>query len=328
MSETVVVTGATSGMGRAIARRFADEGAKIGLIARGRDGLEAVKREVEERGGEALILPGDVSDHAFVEASASAVEEAFGPIDIWVNNAMTTIFSFFTDIEPEEFQRATDVTYHGFVWGTQAALKRMSERDRGTIVLVGSAMAYRGIPLQSPYCGAKHATKGFFESIRTELRHKGSNVHMTMVQLPGHNTPQFDHCRSKMPKYPMPVPPIFEPEVAADAVHWAAHNKRREVYVGVSSVYTILGNKIAPWLAERYLARTAVSGQQTDPEVDGVREGNLFESTDLDPGARGRYSDQAHSHSIQLWATKHRRALLGGLVAVVAAAGAGGALRD
>jgi NAD(P)-dependent dehydrogenase (short-subunit alcohol dehydrogenase family) len=318
--EVVVVTGATSGVGRAIAERFARDGAKIALVARGRDGLEAAAEEVRRLGGEPLLLPMDVADPDAVEAAAAATEEALGEIDIWINNAMTTVFAFFEDVEPEEFRRATEVTYLGAVWGTRAALKRMVPRDRGTIVQIGSALAYRGIPLQSAYCGSKHAMKGLFESVRTELMHKGSNVHTTMVQLPGLNTPQFAHCRAKMPDKPMPVPPIYQPEVAADAVHWAAHNRRRQVYVGGSTVYTILGNKVAPWFADRYLARTGVKGQQTGEPLHGPRTGNLFEPVPGDPGAHGDFDDQAHPRSVQLWLTKHREAVGTGLA--VAAAGA------
>ena len=325
--EVVAITGATSGVGRAVAERFAREGAKIALLARGREGLDATAKEVERLGGEALPLSTDVADADAVEAAAAATEEALGPIDVWINDAMTTVFAFFEDIEPDEFRRATEVTYLGAVWGTKAALKRMLERDRGMIVLVGSALAYRGIPLQSAYCGSKHATKGFFESVRTELMHKGSNVRITMVQLPGLNTPQFDHCRSKMPRKPMPVPPIYQPEVAADGVHWAAHQHRRQVYVGASTVYTILGNKFAPWLADRYLARTGVSGQQTEEPVDGPRPGNLFEADTGDPGAHGDFDDKAHPRSVQLWLTKHRRALGLGLGLVAAAGQAFGTRR-
>src|SRR4051794_269902 len=315
--EVVVVTGATSGVGRAVARRFAQDGASIGLIARSRDGLDGVRKDVEAAGGRAVVLPLDVSDSDAVESAATAVEEAFGAIDIWVNNAMTTVFAPLKDIEPDEFRRATEVTYLGAVWGTMSALKRMRERDHGTIVLVGSALAYRGIPLQAPYCGAKHAEKGFFESVRTELRHDGSKVHLTMVQLPGLNTPQFEHCRSKMPNEPQPMPPYYEPEVAADAVHWAAHNKRRELYVGFPTVKTILGNKVAPWLVERVLAKQGYAGQQSDKPADPNRPDNLFSSPPGDPGAHGPYDQEARSSSIQTQLAKNRRVLAAAAVFVL-----------
>jgi len=323
--QVVVVTGAAAGIGRAIARRFGEDGARVALISRNRAGLEGAARDVESAGGESLVLPADVADHAAMEAAADAVEESFGAIDVWVNNAMATIFAFFDDIEPDEFVRSTQVTYLGTVWGTRSALKRMVPRDRGSVVQVGSAMAYRGIPLQAPYCGAKHATKGFVESVRTELRHKGSNVHVGMVQLPGLNTPQFDHGRSKMPKKPMPVPPIYQPEVAAEAVHHCAKARRREIYVGGPAVYTIWGNKLSPLAAEIYLAKTGVSGQLTDQPIDVPRTGNLFEPPAHDEGAHGDYDDRAHPRSLQLWLTKHRRAL-GGALAAVAGTGAGLAL--
>ncbi|HSP72778.1 MAG TPA: SDR family oxidoreductase, partial [Gaiellaceae bacterium] len=281
MGGIVVVTGATSGVGRAVARRFAQEGWSVALLARDRAGLEAAAKEVEELGGTALPLPTDVADFDAVEAAAAATEEALGPIDVWVNNAMTTVFAFFEDIEPEEFRRATEVTYLGAVWGTKAALRRMLPRDRGAVVQVGSALAYRGIPLQSAYCGSKHAMKGFFESVRTELSHKGSHVRMTMVQLPAVNTPQFDHCRSKMDRKPMPVPPIYQPEIPADAVWEAAHSDRRQIYVGGSTVYTIWGNKVAPWLADWYLAKTGVDSQLTQERTQ-PRDGNLFEAPERD----------------------------------------------
>ena len=325
--EVVVVTGATSGVGRAVAERFARDGARIALLARGREGLDAAAAEVERLGGRALPLPTDVADADAVEAAAAAAEEAFGEIDIWINNAMTTVFAWFEEVEPDEFRRATEVTYFGAVWGTRSALKRMLPRDRGTIVQVGSALAYRGIPLQSAYCGSKHAMKGFFESIRTELIHKGSNVHVTMVQLPAVNTPQFDHCRSKMPRHPMPVPPIFQPEVAADAVHWAAHHRRRQVYVGGPTVKTIVGNAVAPWLGDRYLAHTGVDAQQTDESLDGTREGNLFAPAGGDAGAHGRFDEQARPRSMQLALTKRRAALAAALAALVAGAAAAGRAR-
>jgi NAD(P)-dependent dehydrogenase (short-subunit alcohol dehydrogenase family) len=317
--EVVVVTGATSGVGRAVAERFAREGAHIALLARGRDGLAATAREVERLGGRALPIPTDVADWDAVDAAAAGTEEVFGEIDGWINNAMTTVFAFFKDLEPEEFRRATEVTYLGAVWGTKAALSRMTPRDRGTVVQVGSALAYRGIPLQSAYCGSKHAMKGFFESIRTELLHDGSNVHMTMVQLPGLNTPQFDHCRTKMPNSPMPVPPIFEPEVAADAVYRAAHSRRRQIYVGGSTVVTILGNKLAPELGDLYLARTGVKGQQTDQPIE-PRDGNLFDVVPGDAGAHGSFDGQAKPRSYQSLLNDHRGAALG--LAAVALLGA------
>jgi NAD(P)-dependent dehydrogenase (short-subunit alcohol dehydrogenase family) len=320
--QVVVVTGAAAGIGRAIACRFAEDKAKVALVSRNRAGLEGAARDVESRGGEALVITADVADYDQVEAAASQAEESLGPIDVWVNNAMATIFSFFDQIEPDEFRRSTEVTYYGAVWGTRAALKRMLPRDRGSIVQVGSAMAYRGIPLQAPYCGAKHAMKGFVESLRTELRHKGSGVHVGMVQLPGLNTPQFDHGRSKMPRHPMPVPPIYQPELAAEAVRFCAKARRREVYVGAPAVYTIWGNKLAPWLAERYLAKTAVKGQMTNEPIPNPRPGNLFDPPDHDEGAHGDFDDRAHGRSLQLWLTKHRRALGGAAAALVAAGGA------
>jgi NAD(P)-dependent dehydrogenase (short-subunit alcohol dehydrogenase family) len=304
--EVVVITGASAGVGRAVARRFAQDGASIGLIARGREALDGARREVEAAGGRALVLPCDVAEWDAVESAATAVEEAFGPIDVWVNNAMTTVFASFKDIEPEEFKRATEVTYLGAVWGTKAALKRMQPRDRGTIVLVGSALAYRGIPLQAPYCGAKHAEKGFFESLRTELRHDGSQVHLTMVQLPGLNTPQFLHGRSKMPRLPQPMPPYYQPEVAADAIHWAAHHRRREVWVGGPTVKTILGERVVPWFVDRVLAKRGFGGQQTDTPVDANRPDNLFEPVPGDPGAHGPFDDSARSRSLQLRLAKLR----------------------
>src|SRR3954447_12369096 len=319
--EVVVITGASSGIGRAIARRFAQDGAQIALIARGRDGLEGAKKEIEDAGGRALVLPTDLADWDAVKSAAGAVEEALGPIDIWVNNAMATIFAPFKEIEADEFKRATEVTYLGTVWGTKAALDHMLPRDRGTIVIVGSALAYRGIPLQSAYCGAKHGVKGFFESLRTELRHDKSNVHLTMVQLPGVNTPQFVHGRSKMPKVPQPMPPYYQPEVAADAIHWAAHHKRRELYVGAPTVKTIIGNKVAPWLVERVLAKQGIKGQQSDKPADPNRPDNLFSPPPGDPGAHGPYDAKARKSSVQTALAKNRPAIAAAAGAVLALTG-------
>jgi NAD(P)-dependent dehydrogenase (short-subunit alcohol dehydrogenase family) len=319
--ETVVITGASSGIGRATVRRFARPGVRIGLVARGRDGLEGARREVEAAGGQALVLPTDVADAEAVDATAQAVEDVFGPIDIWINDAMATVFAFLWDVSPDEFRRANEVTYFGSIWGMQSALKRMRPRDHGTIVQVGSALAYRGVPLQGPYCGAKHGIQGVFESLRTELRHEGSKVHLTTVHLPGVNTPQFEHARDKFDTVSQPVAPVYQPEVAADAVHWAAHHRRREVYMGIPTVYTIWGNKVAPWLAERYLAATAVGGQLTETPKSPDRRDNLFSSPPGDAGARGPYSAKAHRHSLQWWATRHRREL-----GMAALAGVGAAL--
>jgi NAD(P)-dependent dehydrogenase (short-subunit alcohol dehydrogenase family) len=316
----VVVTGASAGVGRAVAERFARDRARVALLARGRKGLEGAAAAVERLGGTALPLPTDVADPDAVEAAAAAAEEQLGEIDVWINNAMTTVFAFFRDIEPEEFRRATEVTYLGAVWGTRSALARMLPRDRGTIVQVGSALAYRGIPLQSAYCGSKHALKGFFESMRTELQHEGSNVHMTMVQLPGLDTPQFDHCRSKLEQAPQPVPPIYEPSVAADAIHYAAGARRRQMWVGGSTVMTILGNEIAPGIGDAYLARTGVESQ-LGGESSGPRPGNLFEPVDADPGARGRFGKRAKPRSVQTWLSEHRL-LVGATVLGLALAGA------
>jgi NAD(P)-dependent dehydrogenase (short-subunit alcohol dehydrogenase family) len=319
VNEVIVVTGASAGVGRAAAVAFARRGARVGLLARGRDRLEAKRDEIEAAGGEALVVVTDVADADQVEQAAAAVEESLGPIEIWVNNAMATVFSPFVEITPTEYQRATEVTYLGYVWGTMAALRRMLPRDRGVIVQVGSALAYRGIPLQAPYCGAKHAIQGFTESLRCELLHEGSSVQVTMVQLPALNTPQFDWGRSRMPRKTQPVPPIYQPEIAADAIVWAARLRRREVYVGGSTVLTILGDKIAPGVGDRYLARTGYEAQQTDERAADERQDNLFDPVPGDPGAHGRFDASARRRSVQLWATKHCRALT--TLAIVVGAG-------
>ncbi len=304
--EVVVVTGATAGVGRATVRAFARRGAHVGILARGEDGLEAAKREVEAAGGRALAVPTRVADAEAVERAAEQVEDELGPIDVWVNNAMTSVFAEFVDIEPEEYRRVTDVVYHGQVYGTRAALRRMLPRDRGSIVLVGSALAYRGIPLQSAYCGAKHATQGMFDSVRAELLHRKSNVQITMVQMPALNTPQFGWVRSKLPKKAQPVPPIYQPEIAADAIVWAAHHDRRELYVGYPTVVAILGNKLCPGLGDWYLGKTGYKSQQTDEPKDPDRTDNLFEPVAGDHGAHGTFGARSTPMSAQLWAAKNK----------------------
>ena len=317
-SEVVVVTGASAGVGRAIVREFAKRKAQIGLIARGRERLEQAKSEVEDAGGKALVLPVDVADAEQVEKAAEQVESELGPIDIWVNNAMTTILAPFVEITPDEFKRATEVTYLGVVYGTMSALKRMKARDRGTIVQVGSALAYRSIPLQAPYCGAKHAIVGFTDSIRSELFHDRSNIHITVVDLPAMNTPQFSWCRTRLPRHPQPVPPIWEPEVGARAVVWAAHHRRREVYVGWPTVMAIYGQKIMPGFADRYLATHAYDSQQTSQPISADRPDNLFEPVAGDYAAHGIFDTRASRTSVQTWVDLHRgaAALLAGGVAV------------
>jgi short-subunit dehydrogenase len=325
--EVVVITGASGGVGRAAARKFAADGASIGLLARGRRGLEATAREVEQAGGKAIVLPVDVAEHDQVDAAAASVEDAFGQIDVWVNNAMVTVYAEFLDIEPAEFRRSTEVSYLGMVWGTRAALKRMVPRDQGSIVQVCSAMSYRGIPLQSPYCGAKHACKGFTESVITELLHHKSKVQVSMIQLPGLNTTQFTWGRTKLPKQTMPVAPIYQPEVAADAIHYAAHHKRRQIYVGIPTLMNIIGERTAPWLLDRYLAKMGYSGQMTGEDLDPAGHDNLFEPVDEDRGAHGPFDEKAHRVSPQYELSKHRGAVLAGLGAAAASAGAAMALR-
>jgi NADP-dependent 3-hydroxy acid dehydrogenase YdfG len=316
--KVIAVTGASAGVGRAAVRRFARSGARIGLLARGRERLEAAAAEVEQLGGEALVLPLDVADAGAVDAAATQIEERFGPLDIWVNNAMATVFARATDVTPDEFRRATEVTYLGYVWGTMAALRRMLPRDHGTIVQVGSALAYRSIPLQAPYCGAKHAVHGFTQSVRTELLHDGSNVHLTEVQLPAHNTPQFSWGRAKLPRHPQPVPPIFQPEVAAEAIAYAATHRRREVIVAWPAAKAIYGERVAPGLIDRYLARTGFDAQQLDEPLAGEREGNLFEPVEGDFAAHGRFDDRARKRSWFLEANLHRVGIAAAGAALVA----------
>jgi short-subunit dehydrogenase len=315
----VVVTGATAGVGRAVVRRFAKDRARIGLIARGMDRLEATRREIEEAGGQALICQCDVADAEAVERAASAVEEKFGPIDIWINVAFAGMMAPFVDISMAEFKRVTEVTYLGQVHGTHAALKRMIPRDRGSIVLVGSALAYRGIPLQSPYCGSKHAIQGFQDSLRCELLHMKSNVHVTMVQLPGINTPEFDWMRTTMPNTLRPASPPYQPEVAADAIHFAAYSKRKEVTFGWWALAAVWADKLASPLVDRYLAKTGFASQQTNEPIAPDRKDNLFEPVPGDPGAHGRFDAEAHPKSRELWLTEHRgQAALGAALALAA----------
>jgi short-subunit dehydrogenase len=304
--QVVVITGASAGVGRATAREFAKRGAHLGLIARGPEGLEGAKREVEAAGGTALAFPADVAKADQVEAAAAAVEQNLGPIDIWINNAMTSVFSPIKEMTAEEFRRVTEVTYLGVVYGTLAALKRMLPRNRGVIVQVGSALAYRGIPLQAAYCGAKHAIQGFVDSLRCELLHDQSQVRVTMVQMPALNTPQFSWVKSRLPCKPQPVPPIFQPEVAARAIYWAAHNDRPEVYVGWPTVKAVVGNKIAPRFADRYLARNGYRAQQTNIPEDPNRPDNLWQPVRGDHGAHGDFDRRARSYSYQFWLTRYR----------------------
>jgi NAD(P)-dependent dehydrogenase (short-subunit alcohol dehydrogenase family) len=328
MTETVVITGASAGIARATARLYGERGANVGLIARGKAGLAGAARDVEEAGGKALAISADVADYEQVEDAAREVEDFFGPIDVWINVAFTSVFAQFADISAAEFRRVTEVSYLGFVHGTMVALDRMSGRDRGTIVQVGSALGDRSIPLQSAYCGAKHAVNGFTSSLRCELLHQHSGVHVTVVQMPAVNTPQFSWVRSKLPNHPQPVPPIYQPEVAARGVVFAAdHPGRKQYWVGASTVATILANKIAPALLDRYLARTGYDSQQTAQQAEPGRPDNLWAAVDdpagHDHGARGIFDDRSHDRSPQLWMSHHAGALAG---AVAGSAILGGVL--
>ncbi len=325
----VVITGASAGVGRALAQLYGSRGARVALLARGTDGLEGAQRDVRDRGGEALAIPVDVADADQVAAAAEQIERDLGPIDVWINNAMASVFSPVREMTAEDFRRVTEVTYLGAVHGTLSALHHMLPRDRGTIILVGSALAYRGIPLQAAYCGAKHAMQGFHDSLRTELMHDGSNVKVTMVQLPAVNTPQFGWVKSRLPNRAQPVPPIFQPEVIAEGIAWAADHPEatRELIIGFPALKAIMGNKLAPSFADRVLAKSGFSGQQTDESEDPDRPNNLWHPVDGpgggDHGAHGAFDDRARDSSWQLWANTHRGTLalaVGGIGAAIMAA--------
>ena len=323
MTQTVAITGASAGIGRAAARLFAQRGDRVALIARGQAGLEGAVRDVERDGGVALAVPADVADFAQVDAAATQIEDTFGPIDVWVNVAFASVFAPFEQTTAEEFRRVTEVTYLGFVHGTMAVLARMRPRDRGVIVQVGSALGARSIPLQAAYCGGKHAINGFTESLRCELMHDKSNVRVTVVQMPAVNTPQFSWVRSKLPRHPQPVPPIYQPEVAARGVVYAAdHPRRKQYFVGASTAATILANRVAPALLDRYLARTGYGSQQTG-EREPDRPDNLWKPVDDprgdDHGAHGEFDDRSHSRSAQLFVSHHPVAALATGVAAAAA---------
>ena len=327
MSRIVAVTGATGGIGRATIREFARRGDDVALIARGEAGLDAAAEEVRSMGRRALVVPTDVADDAAVEAAVERIETELGPVDVWVNVAFTSVFARFEDIAPEEYRRVTEVNYLGYVYATMAILKRMRQRGHGTIVHVGSTLAYRGIPLQTAYCGSKHALQGFHESLRVELLHEGSDIHVTMVQMPAVNTPQFSWVLSRLPKHAQPVPPIYQPEIAARAVVYAAdHPKRREYWVGASTVGTLIANAVAPGILDRYLAKTGFSSQQTPQDKPDDQPANLWEPADgpddKDFGAHGVFDDTAKARSPQQWVA-HRYPQLAGAAAGALALGLG-----
>jgi len=320
LRQTVVITGALAGVGRATALEFAREGAQIGLLARGRAGLEAAKNDVEKLGGSALVLPVDVADAEAVESAAVEIEQRLGPIDVWVNNAMASVFSPVKEMTAEEFKRVTEVTYLGYVYGTLAALRRMLPRNRGIIIQVGSALAYRGIPLQSAYCAAKHAVQGFVDSLRCELIHDKSKVRVTMIQMPALNTPQFGWVKSRLPRKAQPVPPIYQPEIAAEAIVYASHHPRREIYVGLPTIKAIIGNKVFPGVLDHYLGRTGYDAQQYNGPEDRDRPDNLWQPVPGDHGAHGDFDSRAQHLSPQLWTTTHRGLIVAAALVFGAAA--------
>lgn len=314
--KVVVVTGGTAGVGRATVREFAQHGYDVAVLARGRAGLEEAVKDVQAAGGKSVGIPTDVADNDAVEAAAGQVERELGEIDVWVNVAFVGALAFFWDTTPEEYRTMTDITYMGQVNGTRAALERMRPRDHGVIINVCSAMSYRSIPLQSAYCGAKHAVKGFTESIITELMHEKSKVKICMIQLPGLNTPQFNWNLNKMPEHPMPVAPIFQPELPAKGILFLAEHPRRNMWIGISTAYTILGERLAPKLADFYLARTGVSGQQTNQDLPRLGSNlNQPSDEDADQGAHGPFDDKAHAKDPVTWLSLHRREILSGIVA-------------
>ena len=312
----VVVTGASAGLGRCIVREFAKRGADVALIARGVEGLEAARREVEHAGGRALVFPIDVADANAIESAAAETEQKLGPIDVWVNNAMNSVFSPVKEMTADEYKRVTEVTYLGQVYGALSALRRMRIRDRGSIIFVGSALAYRGIPLQSAYCAAKHAIEGFYDSLRTELMHDDSNVKISMVQLPAMNTTQFKFVKTRLPNKPRPMGTIYQPEVAAEVIEYASRHPRREFYVGWPTVKAIVGNKIAPWYADWILSRNGFEGQMTNEPEEPNRKDNLWEPLPGDHGAHGRFDKQAKPFSAVAWASLHRGAVAASLLLV------------
>ncbi|HEX8989877.1 MAG TPA: SDR family oxidoreductase [Rhodocyclaceae bacterium] len=311
----VVITGASAGVGRAAAREFASRGWRVALLARSPDGLAGAVRDVEQAGGEALAIPTDVAVHDQVEAAAEKVEREWGAIDVWVNNAMATVFCSASRVKPEDFIRSTEVTYLGSVWGTLAALKRMQRRESGTIVQVGSALAYRSIPLQSAYCGAKSAIRGFIDSVRSELIHDHSNVHLTMVHLSAFNTPQFDWARNCMGKRPQPLGKIFQPEIAAEGIYWAATHRRRELWVGFPAVEAIVGTRVLPGLLDHELAHRAYGGQMTDQDDPPDRPDNLYHPVPGDHGAHGRFDRRATSSAWEMLVATHRWKIIGAAAA-------------
>jgi short-subunit dehydrogenase len=308
--DVVVITGGSAGVGRATSRLFARLGADVGLIARDQNRLEATREEVEQHGRRACAIVADVASAQAIEAAAGEIEATLGPITVWVNNAMASVFSPIKELHADEIRRVTEVTYLGVVHGTLAALRRMLPRDRGVIVQVGSTLAYRAIPLQAPYCAAKHAVRGFTDSLRCELIHDHSGVHITMVHLPALDTPQFDWVLNRLPGRPKPLPPIFAPELAAEAIVWAARHRRREVYVGASVAAAIHANKIAPRVLDRYLAHTAYDGQHTAEAAEPNRPFNLWKPVAGHQAAHGRFGSYAQRRSVQYWWTTHRATIL------------------